>query len=344
MHSQSAFVIAAYCIATGILSVMSALAQDEVFVAQDGLNTGNIGAYDVSFGPGTASSSTVNAGLITSPPAGASTQVYMSLATDGMGDLFVGEWANGGMASVGEYSLNGSVINSSLLTLSDSSGTPELAADSEGQIFIGIRNTVSEYTTGGTLLNSFHVGSIASVADISALAVDGSGNVYAAYETGLQGVGYPYNTTIEEYTASGSALGRPITTPNYVNALAVGGGDIFVSIRDGPPDLENRVDEYTTGGGLLMSGLISGTSGNLALDGQGHLFVDSYGDGTVGVYTTSGDLLNSTVISGAGWPEDMVVIPIPEPAAPRLLAIGAVGLLVCACLRRRTGLAKQQYS
>ena len=330
MYLKCALVIAALCIAGGPSGVTLAVAQDEVFVAQDGLNTGSIGSYEVSFGSGSASGSPVDASLITTPPAGASTEVRMSLATDGLGDLFVGEWASGTTATVGVYSLNGSPINSSLLTLSDSSGVPQLAADAEGQLFLSVGNTVYEYTTGGTLLNSFSVGPIAEAVKISALAVDNSGNIYTAYTTGNEALGNnPYHGVIGEYSASGSPINKSlITTPNFINSLAVGSGNIFVSIQDGPPDIENRVDEYNSDGSLAVSGLISGVGGHLALDGQGNLMVDSYGDGTVGAYTASGVLLNSDVISGAGGAEDILAIPVPEPSALELLAVGALGLSV----------------
>ncbi|HEV2329942.1 MAG TPA: hypothetical protein VGY56_14265 [Verrucomicrobiae bacterium] len=112
-----------------------------------------------------------------------------------------------------------------------------------------------------------------------------------------------------------------------INSLAVGGGDIFASIQDAPPDIVNQVNEYTTSGSLVMSGLFPGVGGHLALDGQGHLLVDSYGDGTINAHTTSGALLQSDVISGAGGAEDMVAIPVPEPAVTGQLAVGAVGII-----------------
>jgi hypothetical protein len=112
----------------------------------------------------------------------------------------------------------------------------------------------------------------------------------------------------------------------------VGGGDIYVSIQDGPPDIANRVDEYNTSGSTVMSPLISGVSGHTALDGQGHLLVDGYGSGTIGVYTTSGAVLDAPLISGLTGAEDMVVIAVPEPSSLALLTVGALGLFV----RRRS--------
>lgn len=343
MNTNRAFLTAALCIAGGPLSITLAVAQDEVFVAQDGVNTGSIGSYEVSFGSGSASGSIVNSSLITTPPAGASTEVRMSLATDGSGNLFVGDWASGTTATIGMYSLNGTAINSSLLTVSDSSGVPQLAADAAGQLFLGIGGTVYEYTTSGTLLNSFTVGGAGGGgADITALAVDGSGNLYASYMVGPQNLGDPENGVIGEYTASGSPINRSlIKTANYINSLAVGGGDIFMSIQDGPPDIENRIDEYTTGGSEIMSGFLH-TTGHLALDGQGNLMVSSYGDGTIGAFTTSGVALNTDVISGAGGAEDILAISVPEPSAFELSAVGGLGLLLLGGLRgaATTGRAK----
>jgi len=47
----------------GALSVAPAGAQDSVLVAEDGLNTGGIGAYSVSYGPGSAGVDKVNTTL-----------------------------------------------------------------------------------------------------------------------------------------------------------------------------------------------------------------------------------------------------------------------------------------
>ena len=333
MYSKRAFTIAALWLAGSALGISRAAAQDEVFVAQDGINTGSIGAYGVSFGPGSVSGSTINSSLITSPAAGQGVEVRMSLATDGSGDLFVGEYSGGTTATIGEYSLNGTAINSSFLTLSDSTGVPQLAADGQGHLFVSVGGLVSEYTTGGTLLNSFSTGPGITAVNISALAVDSSDDLYTAYATGNPLEGGTYHGVIGEYTASGSPISRSlITTPNFINGLTVGGGDIYVSILNGPPDIESRIDEYTTGGSEVMSPFIFGVGGRTALDGQGHLLVDSYGDGTVSAYTTGGALLGSSVISGAGGAEDMVIIPVPEPSVVLLLAVGVGGLLV----RRRS--------
>ena len=331
MHPDRAAALVVLWVAAVFLSVAPAGAQDSVFVAEDGLNTGGIGAYSVSYGPGSASGSTINSSLITTPAAGATTEVQMTLATDGLGDLFVGEWASGTTATVGEYSLSGAPINSSLLTLADSSGAPQLAADAEGHLFVAVGNTVSEYTTGGTLLNSFTVGpggQFAGALNVSALALDSADDLYTAYTTGDPLQGRPYNGVIGKYTASGSALNtKLITTPNFINGLAVGGGNVFVSLQDGPPDIFSTIDEYTTDGTEVMNGFIS-NSGHMALDGQGYLLVGSYGDGTIAAYTTAGVLLNRTVVSGAGGAEDLVAFPTPEPSALALLAVGAAAFFV----------------
>lgn len=326
--------VVAACLAFAVYS--SSAQSDQLIVADDGVNTGGVGEYNVTISPGAAAGSAVNPALITTSPAGASTQVRMSVAAC-QGILYVGEWTEGAStATVGEYNMNGTAINGNLLTVSDSTGAPLLAADGQGDLFVAAGGNLSEYSTSGSLEKVIASGSglpAQGGAQFTSLALDGSGNLFAAASGGdpLQGVAY--HGTISEYTTSGSIVNsRVLTAQNYINSIAVGGGNLFVSYLDGPPDIFEQVSEYTTTGTLVNGALIPGKGGNLALDGQGDLFLDSYGDGTVSAYTTGGTLLTADFLTGVTEAETMAVLPIPEPS---MTALAFVATAVAVGMKRR---------
>lgn len=319
-------------------SVYSSRAQtDDIFVADDGVNTGGVGEYNVTISPGAAAGNAVNPALITTSPAGASTQVRMSVTAGDQGTLFVGEWTEGAStATIGEYTQTGTAINANLLTVSDSVGAPLLAADGQGDLFVAAGGNLSEYSTSGSLESVIVSGSGSPPlvgAQFTSLALDGSGDLFAASSGGdpLQGVAY--HGTISEYTTSGSIVNsRVLTAQNYINSIAMGGGNLFVSYLDGAPDIFEQVSKYTTTGTLVNGALIPGKGGNLALDGQGNLFLDSYGDGTVSAYTTEGTLLTADFLNNVTEAETMAVLPIPEPP---MTALAFVVTAVAVAMKRR---------
>lgn len=304
---------------------------DQLFVADDGVNTGGVGQYNVTISPGSAAVSIVNAALITTPSAGASTQVRVNLAASGNGILYVGEWSEGSStATIGSYTMSGAPINANLLSVSDSTGAaPLLAADGLGNLFVAAGGNLSEYSSSGTLEKSIVSGTGTPLSRFTSLSLDGSGDLFAAFSSGSPLQGQPYHSTVSEYTAGGSVVNsKVVTAAHYINSIAVGGGNLYVSFLDGPPDLFNQISEYTTGGTLLQGSFLP-AAGNLALDGQGDLFVDSYGDGTISAYTATGTLLIPNFLSGVTEPETMAAFPIPEPSvtALTLVAAGALAMM-----------------
>jgi hypothetical protein len=325
--------ITAACIG---FSAYSAQAQmDQLFVADDGVNTGGVGEYTATIASGSASGSAVNAALITTPPAGATAQVRMSLAGNGQ-DLFVGEWVQGAStATIGEYTMAGMPISS--FSISDSASAPALAVDGSGNLFVGEGGDLSEYSASGTLEKSIVTGVTlpgGAKGQFTALSLDGAGNLFTAFSGGDPVLGHPDGGRISEYTTGGSLVNlNVVTEQHFINSIAAGGGDLFLSLRDGPPNIFNEISEYTTGGTVVNGSFIQGLSGDLALDGQGNLFLDSYGDGTVSAYTAGGTLLTSDFLTGVSEPESMFVVPTPEPSTTALSIVGAA--VASGIMRRR---------
>lgn len=63
---------------------------------------------------------------------------------------------------------------------------------------------------------------------------------------------------------------------------------------------------------------------DVALDGQGHLFVSSGGvsGGVIGEYTISGEPINAALITGLPGPGEIVVVPVPEPSVAVFALLG----------------------
>lgn len=267
------------------------------------------------------------------------------------GQIFIDDYATG---TIGEYSLTGGLINSSLV--SSLYQPRQLAIDNSGILYVGDgRGMVFAYDTSGTRFGNISLGiypfgiatgadgivyvggnngtihrySLSSIADtfISTeglpnwLNVDGSGNIY---------VSDPATGFIGSYSSSGTVIDNQLISISRNSYVASGGfaldrnGHLFVPFPDG------SISEYTTSGELLNPSLITGQFdlNGMTVGQDGYLYVIR-SDGTVGQYSTSGETVNASLISGLSDPIGIVVIP--EPSSAVLTIIGA-GILL---LRRR---------
>jgi hypothetical protein len=268
------------------------------------------------------------------------------------GQIFV---ANEGNGTIGEYNLDGTTVNASLISgLND----PWAIVVSGSDLFeanLG-SSTIGEYTTSGVTVNA---ALISGLNNPEGIAVEGN-NLFVANEG---------NGTVGEYTTSGAVENATIISGlPEASAVAVDGNDLFV------PDqvfYQTDIGEYSTAGVLVNASFIKNvgnpwavvasasevylsdsTGGNvvglggevisglsyptgLVIDGN-DLFVASVGSGTIGEYATSGATVNANLISGLDdWPAGIAVV-VPEPATGSLLLIGSAGLLLH---RRRKQLA-----
>jgi hypothetical protein len=140
--------------------------------------------------------------------------------------------------------------------------------------------------------------------------------------------GAAINASLIPYDNSGSQFDPFTGLPSYPVGLAVSGNDLFVA--NWGQTNGTTVSEYnaTTGAGINAS-FITGLHGpsGLALSGN-NLFVVNNVGGTVGEYNaTTGAPINASFITGLNGPAALVVVPVPEPSAWSMIAVGGVALL-----------------
>jgi hypothetical protein len=182
-------------------------------------------------------------------------------------------------------------------------------------------NTVGQYdaTTGATINPLFINGQ--GLFYPSALALDGNNHLFVASLFGNTVGEYDATTgaTINATFINGQGLNEP-------DALALDGlGHILVANANGV-----NIGEYdATTGATINANFINGVSGEMALDGNNHLFVATFlyngstFSGKVGEYdATTGATINPDFINGQGLngATDLIFVPgVPEPSSVLLL-------------------------
>jgi hypothetical protein len=147
-----------------------------------------------------------------------------------------------GNHTVGEYGLDGSTNNASLISGLD--GVSGIAI-SRSDMFLagGPAGGVEEYTTSGVLVNA---SLISNLANPVAIAISGN-DLFIVNQA---------NGTIGEYTTSGVTVNGSLVDPaglSWRSGIAVLGTNLFVVNDD-----SGTVGEYTTSGTTVSASLISG--------------------------------------------------------------------------------------
>jgi DNA-binding beta-propeller fold protein YncE len=155
------------------------------------------------------------------------------------------------------------------------------------------------------------------VSEAESLAFNSAGDLFVAN----------YYGDIYEYTPAGvqsffaSVLAGGVYGP--IDGLAFNGaGDLFATTFQG-----GTITEITPGGvqSTFASGFIPQ---GLAFNSAGNLFAADFYNGNIYEYTPGG--VQSTFASGLSDPEGLafqgVTLPVPEPSALGLLALGVFGL------------------
>jgi hypothetical protein len=210
------------------------------------------------------------------------------------GQIYVVNYAPAGGGSIGEYSLSGAPVNTSLVTgLTEPYGL----ALSGGDLYeANIGGTIGEYNaaTGAVINSAFISGFTAAPFGVAA----SGGNLFITSG----------NNTVGEYNA---ATGAPINSAfisglSQPSFLTVSGGDIWVAgYKNG-----GLVGEYnaTTGAAInptLVSGL--GNPWGVAVF-NGNLYVADRATGRIGEYNAiTGAPINPALVSGLNDPWGLVI-------------------------------------
>lgn len=267
--------------------------------------TGVVGAYHLDGTP-------INVSLISG--LNAPTGIVVSGST-----LFIADTnTSTGNYQIGEYTITGSVINSSLITLPANANPYDLALSGTTLFVANQNNTIGAYTTTGATINDSLITGVMA----QGLAVTGT----TLFNTNL------YSTGVSEYTTSGTLVNASFTPGSFSltvapRGLTVSGTNLFIAVSEYPN--QGWIEEYTLSGTAVNTSLISDLSNPFHIASLGtDLFVTQQ-NGTVGEYTMSGTVVNSALISGLSSPWGIAVQAesIPEPSTwslllPVLLALG----------------------
>ncbi len=205
------------------------------------------------------------------------------------GQIFI---ANVRDNTVGEYSLDGTVINASLIT---GLTFPVGVAVSGGFLYVTNSGAtgfgdgfVGKYTIAGAAVNASLITGLASPVGV----VVSEGNIFVA-EVGNQRIG--------KYTTSGATVNAALVTGLSIpQGLALSGTNLFVANGGG------TIGEYTTVGAIVNASLVAGldtqSPQSVAVEGS-HIFVATFNNGTVGEYNLDGTVVNASLLTGFQSPQ-----------------------------------------
>ena len=159
-------------------------------------------------------------------------------------DIYVSNGANG---TIGEYGLDGSTVNASLIS---GLNNPYGIAISGNDLFVARGDTTFEYTTAGVTVNT---SLITRLAQLSSIAVSGNDLFVGDVIRGI----------ICKYTTTGATIAAPLITGMTPAGIAIWHNDLFVV------DTENgcvyKFGTTTTPGTTVTKYLILGLNAPTAI-------------------------------------------------------------------------------
>jgi sugar lactone lactonase YvrE len=286
-------------IGTGaILLLASGASAQNIFVSD--YQTGDI--YEYTSG---GVQSTFATGLIN--PAG--------LAFDSSGDLFAAAQGNG---NIYEFINSGGTLSSTATLYASGFSTPAgLAFDGSGNLYVANSggNDIIQITPGkvqSTFANGLN--------DPLGLAFNSAGNLF---------VGNAGNGVITEITPGKSQSPFASGLSNPWGMAFNSTGNLYVGNLNGYGNGAGSITKITSG--ATESTLVSGLTipDEIAFNNAGDLLLAAGTSPNILEYTPSGTLLQTITISGAqnlnGLALQGVTLPVPEPSALAVLALGAAG-------------------
>ena len=189
-----------------------------------------------------------------------------------------------------------------------------LAFNSAGNLFVSVQGTgIYEFTPSGAK-STFN----SQLSDTTGVAFDSAGNLFVSvYNTG----------NIYKITPGGtqSTFASGLNEPWGLAFNSA--GDLFEADRG-----SGNIYEFKPGGAqsTFATGLSYGDASELAFSSAGDLFMADYGSGNIYEFTPGG--ARSTFASGLSRPAGLAfqgeTLPVPEPSALGLLAVGVTAFLV----------------
>jgi len=252
--------------------------------------------YDLVSGLGTPIANQLIANVIESQST-ATTPLYAPLNYEAPQVYASATTTSGG---IGEYTLNGDVTNSALVTGLDSPGA---VVTSGSDVFVvnSGAGTIAEYTTAGKLVNATLVSGLVNPVAI-ALSTSGT-DLFVVSQGAFPGEG---TGSIAEYTTAGAVVKASLVSGlGDPTAIAISGTDIFIT--DGNA---GTIAEYTTAGVVVNASLVTGLddpSGIVISSGDpntaGDLFVTNQTTNSVGEYVVAtGAAVNASLLVGLDQP------------------------------------------
>jgi len=284
----------------------------QLYVGDEGANTGHIAEYDQNIG------GSLN-GTLVSGLAGAPTGIAVA-----GNNLYVTNTSN---FTIGEYNATtGATMNTSFITTAGSQAPHGLLV-SGNTLYVSNGNVISTYnaTTGNVINANFITSGLATpegmvIVGNTLYVADAASNTIDTFDA---------TTGLETGSSFISGLDRPIS-------LALDGNVLFVTNA-----FAGTVGAYnvTTGNPIGANGAsfitVPGEAWGLAVSGN-NLYVSDVLSQTVGLYSAiDGSTINANFISTSGYgPQGLAVAAVPEPSSATLLTLAIPSLLGIAWRRR----------
>jgi hypothetical protein len=280
-------------------------------------------------------------------PSSVSAQIFV---TNNAG---AGPQINGGI--VGKYNLDGTPVNTSLITvLNGPAGIAVLGSSLYVVNYgFGFGGAVDEYTLEGGILNRPLIPGLfktdITVAGAHLFVAEGNGSSVGKYTTSGSIVNAPFldgltgafniavsndgthlfvanltSNTIGKYDAvTGAVINAALITGlNQPRGFTISGDSLFVANSG-----NGTIGKYTTSGALINASLVTGLDNPFDVaELDGSLYVVNNGTNSIGKYdATTGAAINLGLITGLDDPRGIAVVPEPSTLALLVLGLAVVG-------------------